>query len=405
MPNVAICCPGRTSVRISRGWVAPGDEDGEAVRVLLAESQKTVDQEGAVGSFAEISERYRAPLRAYCVQVVGSDHADDVVQQTMLKAWRALREGKTEVVDLRAWLYGIARNQAMDLLRDPRRAWEELDSGRPSPVSIEAAAEMNDRLNRTAAGIRELPARQRTALVMHALGGDSYAEIAATMHTNQAAVGQLIVRARARLRELPAVSLPGVLLRRVAGAAQKCGWLGSGGKAVVVLVAVGGGAVPWFSPAHQPTQRRERRTPSTLAALSAVPAGATHGRTSRRDPPRPAATGLRFGASRKKSASDRARARRDRSSGSGPRSPLPSNAHAQATAGAQPSSATVPTPGPGTGSRPQTGIATVAVPIRDPVRSVPSLPAVPHEVPALPVHVPDPTPGDVATIAPAAPLP
>jgi hypothetical protein len=59
--------------------------------------------------------------------------------------------------------------------------------------------------------------RQRDALLMHSVDGDSYAEIATKMKTNVPTVSQLLVRARARLREIPAVLHPWLLVRRLTG--------------------------------------------------------------------------------------------------------------------------------------------------------------------------------------------
>ncbi len=365
---------------------------------------------GTLAAFAGTSERYRAPLRAYCVQIVGSAHADDVVQQTMLKAWRALTEDGTEVADLRAWLYGIARNQAMDFLRNPRRSWEELDGGSASPESIEVAAETRDRLSRVMAGIGELPARQRVALVKHAVDGDSYAEIAATMHTNEAAVGQLIVRARARLRELPAVFLPAALFRRVVGASQKCGWL-SGGKAAVVVVALGGGAVPLLSftpgPAHH---QSPQRTPPALAAQAAPRATATFARATATLPRagRPGAArhhASRSEASSRASGPGRGRTGRNVATTDAPRAARPVDGQAQTPGSAAAPSPGAAAPGPTLGLHSHGGLATVSVPVRAPVPSVPSPSAVVHAVPQPSAAGPDLTPEGVAAVVPGVRLP
>ncbi|MEA2450701.1 MAG: hypothetical protein QOG63_2633 [Thermoleophilaceae bacterium] len=222
----------------------------ERIPVAAASPAPSVPRRGRpeAPTFAELALVHRAPLKAYCARLVGEDHAEDVVQQTLLKAWRAL-EKQTEVSDPRAWLFGIARNQAMDHLRAARRPWEPLADDREAPDSTERAVEVAERLGRVSAGIRGLPTRQRQALVMHALEGQSYDEIARSMGTGPGAVCQLITRARSRLRELPAVFAPTVLLRRAASAARNASWLG-GGKVAVLVVAVGGGTVPLVAALH-----------------------------------------------------------------------------------------------------------------------------------------------------------
>src|SRR5579859_1894499 len=73
--------------------------------------------------FSELAEPYRRELRAYCYRLLGSlQDAEDVVQETMLRAWRRLNtfEGRAS---FRAWLYKIATNAALDVLqRAARRA-------------------------------------------------------------------------------------------------------------------------------------------------------------------------------------------------------------------------------------------------------------------------------------------
>jgi DNA-directed RNA polymerase specialized sigma24 family protein len=78
--------------------------------------------EGSRAAFFELITRYRAPLLAYCGRLVGDDHAEQVLQRVLLKAWLALEEHGAEVTNLRAWLYRIAHNQAMDHLREAGQA-------------------------------------------------------------------------------------------------------------------------------------------------------------------------------------------------------------------------------------------------------------------------------------------
>jgi DNA-directed RNA polymerase specialized sigma24 family protein len=78
--------------------------------------------EGSRAAFEELVARYRVPLLAYCGRLVGSDHAEGVLQRVLLKAWLALEEHGGQMTNLRAWLYRIAHNQAADHLRKGAQA-------------------------------------------------------------------------------------------------------------------------------------------------------------------------------------------------------------------------------------------------------------------------------------------
>jgi RNA polymerase sigma factor (sigma-70 family) len=203
----------------------------------------TTEPHAEAAAFAKLAARHRGPLLAYCARLVGQDHAEDVLQQTMLKAWLAIEKQGVDVESPRAWLFRIAHNQAMDHLRKAGTPWDELDCEWESPESTERAYEALDRLGRVSDGIKGLPVRQRDALLMHSLSGDSYADIATKMNTNVPVISQLITRARARLREIPAVLPPLLLLRRLTGAARRAtAGLSTTTKAAVVASVVATGA-------------------------------------------------------------------------------------------------------------------------------------------------------------------
>src|SRR3954471_14154091 len=74
-------------------------------------------REGHDVAFEEIVRRYRLPLVAFAGAIVPRDHAEDVVQEALTKAHRALDSGDAEI-NLRPWLYTIVRNRALNTLRD-----------------------------------------------------------------------------------------------------------------------------------------------------------------------------------------------------------------------------------------------------------------------------------------------
>jgi RNA polymerase sigma-70 factor (ECF subfamily) len=151
---------------------------------------------GDAPAFTAIVTRYRPWLVAHCRAVVGEADAEDVVQDALLVAHRALRRGDS-VRELRPWLWMIAHRQALGCLRIrsrrlPSTDRQSLESWREGDASEEALELM--------ARIGRLPGRQRTAIVMRELGGCSYTEISQAVGCSQLAVRALISRARSDLR-------------------------------------------------------------------------------------------------------------------------------------------------------------------------------------------------------------
>jgi RNA polymerase sigma factor (sigma-70 family) len=161
---------------------------------------------GSEAAFTEIHRRYREPLTAFARRMLhgaGLD-AEDVVQDSFIRAHVALRATDRPMA-LRAWLYMIVRNRALDGLR-ARRASCSLDDRDPSgdrcdPVE---AALQRDELRRIVDELGRLPERQRLALVQRELCGTSHADLADQLGTTVSATKSLIIRARTQLRAVQA---------------------------------------------------------------------------------------------------------------------------------------------------------------------------------------------------------
>jgi|SRR6476619_3263069 len=152
-------------------------------------------------AFAEIYDRYHQDLYRFCLTMVGNPQdAQDALQNTMLKVLRALPGEKREI-NLKPWLYRIARNESVEALRR-RHNSAELAPQQASEVEVAATAETRERLRILLADLEQLPERQRAALVMRELCGFDFAQIGATFGTSPAVARQTLYEARRSLRQL-----------------------------------------------------------------------------------------------------------------------------------------------------------------------------------------------------------
>jgi RNA polymerase sigma factor (sigma-70 family) len=157
---------------------------------------------GEERAFASIFDRYHQPLYRYCLAIVGdSQDAQDALQNTMLKVLRAL-PGEAREIKLKPWLYRIAHNESIDLLRR-RRDTRELDVElvAPGPPPAEELS-VRERLRQLLSDLDELPARQRGALVMRELAGLDFDGIATALGTSSAVARQTLYEARLSLHQM-----------------------------------------------------------------------------------------------------------------------------------------------------------------------------------------------------------
>jgi RNA polymerase sigma-70 factor, ECF subfamily len=154
-------------------------------------------------AFDAIHDRYVQRLTGYARQVLGGSHhdAEEVVQDAFVRALGALRADDRDMA-LKPWLYTIVRNRALDALRRPVRT---TDLELHAPVLHDASADPHERVVRAdelrdlVSELKRLPERQRTALVMHELGGVSHEGIARRLHVSTGGSKALVCRARSGL--------------------------------------------------------------------------------------------------------------------------------------------------------------------------------------------------------------
>jgi len=183
------------------------------------------------GEFVRSTEPFRRELLAHCYRMLGAtDEAEDVVQETYLRAWRSYDtfEGRSS---MRTWLYRIATNACLTALQQrgrralpsglggptddpdgpvrsagPEVAWlQPIPDAQVTPDSADPATIVAAREGlRLAliASVQYLPPRQRAVLLLREVLGFRAAEVAAMLSISTAAVKSTLQRARARLEEV-----------------------------------------------------------------------------------------------------------------------------------------------------------------------------------------------------------
>jgi RNA polymerase sigma factor (sigma-70 family) len=185
------------------------------LRLQSDERLASLAVDGHEPAFAAIVDRYRTPLQRYCSGIVGPTRAEDAVQQTLISAHDALKR-TTEVRHLRSWLYRIAHNASLNVLRSVRDD-VPLD---PSHAALadgpHAAFERTERLRETLTAVQELPERQRAALLLRELEGRSHEEIASALGVTTGSARQNLMRARAAVRGAVTAVTPYPLVAKLA---------------------------------------------------------------------------------------------------------------------------------------------------------------------------------------------
>jgi RNA polymerase sigma-70 factor (TIGR02960 family) len=166
---------------------------------------------GDESAFAALAGEYRRELHVHCYRMLGSyDEAEDAVQDTFLRAWRA-RDSYDGRTYFRAWLYKIATNICLDVVRRP--AARDLVWLQPYPDRLlDEIAPTHDRPDVVAVdretieltfliALQELPARQRAALIARDVLGWSAAETAGLLETSVAAANSALQRARVTMQQ------------------------------------------------------------------------------------------------------------------------------------------------------------------------------------------------------------
>jgi RNA polymerase sigma factor (sigma-70 family) len=142
-------------------------------------------------------------LLGFCRQMLGStEDAEDVLQEVFVNAYRAMLADEREI-NLRPWLYRIARNRCLNHLRKPTADPQESMDLVPMVEAASTAEKVHNReeFRQLLSDVGKLPETQRSALLLREMDAMSYEEIAQAMETSVPSIKSLLVRARISLAE------------------------------------------------------------------------------------------------------------------------------------------------------------------------------------------------------------
>ncbi|HEY7961252.1 MAG TPA: RNA polymerase sigma factor [Solirubrobacteraceae bacterium] len=176
---------------------------GPLLRLQSDERLIALTRRGQHAAFETLFSRYQSRLLAFCRHMLGSrEDAEDVLQEVFVAAFNAILADEREI-NVRPWLYRIARNRSLNHLR--RASAVGVDSMdihyAEHGLSTSDKVLRRESFRQLIADVRLLPETQRTALLLREIDALSYEQIAITMETTVPSVKSLLVRARISLAE------------------------------------------------------------------------------------------------------------------------------------------------------------------------------------------------------------
>ena len=173
------------------------------LRLQGDEKLVALTRKGQQAAFEALVQRYESRLLAFCRHMLGSrEDAEDVLQEVFAAAYNAML-GDERAINVRPWLYRIARNRCLNHLRRPVPVGQdsmdifERDGGATTSDTVHKREEFRQ----IVADVQDLPETQRTALLLREIDALSYDQIAEAMETTIPSVKSLLVRARVSLAE------------------------------------------------------------------------------------------------------------------------------------------------------------------------------------------------------------
>ena len=173
-----------------------------ALRVTDDERLVAEVRAGSRSAFEIVYDRHHAGILAFSRHMLGSrEDAEDVVQHTFVAASKGLLDDHEREIALKAWLYAIARNRCLSLLRARREhvSLEDAAARTPATAGLSVEVEQREDLRALLADLQLLPDDQRAALILAELGAHSHEAIAAVLGVPTVKVKALVFQAREAL--------------------------------------------------------------------------------------------------------------------------------------------------------------------------------------------------------------
>ncbi|HEX6021502.1 MAG TPA: sigma-70 family RNA polymerase sigma factor [Solirubrobacter sp.] len=171
---------------------------GATLRLRREGALRSRAARGDAAAFAAVYERHHQALYRYCRSILRHEQdAQDALQSTFARAFAALQDERRDF-ELKPWLFRIAHNEAISILRR-RRETSELDDVAGVEGETEDRVSEREELRLLQLDLADLPDRQRSALILRELNGLSHAEIGTVLELSPAAVKQSIFEARTAL--------------------------------------------------------------------------------------------------------------------------------------------------------------------------------------------------------------
>jgi RNA polymerase sigma factor (sigma-70 family) len=186
------------SSQLAPALALPVPKPSAPLRLLSDERLLEHVRNGSERAFDVLYHRHHRSVLAFCRHMLGSHHeAEDAVQHTFLAAYRGLMRSDTPIA-LRPWLYAIAHNRCISMLRARR---ERPVDAVPERLTEHLATEVERRedLRSLLTDIAQLPDDQRAALLLTELDGVSHAEIGRILGCRRERVKALVFQARRSL--------------------------------------------------------------------------------------------------------------------------------------------------------------------------------------------------------------
>lgn len=178
---------------------------GTSALLRLQSDERLIEliRRGQHAAFETLFSRYQPRLLAFCRHMLGSkEDAEDVLQEVFTAAFNAILADQREI-NVRPWLYRIARNRSLNHLRKTSAIGVDsmdvhyADGG----ISTGEKVMRRESFRQLIADVQQLPETQRTALLLREIDALSYDQIAEAMETTIPSVKSLLVRARISLAE------------------------------------------------------------------------------------------------------------------------------------------------------------------------------------------------------------